>query len=170
MIFPTPTVKATRVATLQASVKLPPDCVHGSRLSRCTLQWRQNQLWVTPSLSAESLPLPSLQNQALLTDCLKQSAVKLVVLDPALGTETIQIWLNTCAAAHKRMVVRVPSTSKKVSKGDRLLPKLKQIPDRVFSAMLLAMLSPFILGIRLLLQITTFLSSPRWQRSLSGSR
>lgn len=106
----------------------------------------------------------------LLTDCLKQSAVKLVVLDPALGTETTQIWLNTCAAVNKRAVVRVPSVSKKVSKGDRFLRLLRQVPDQLLSVSLLAMLSPFVLGIRLLLKITMFLASSRWQRALSGLR
>ncbi len=174
MIFSTLAAKATNVATFQSSTTIPtkimPSCVDSGKLSQCTLQWRQNQLWVTLPTSTQSLPLPSLQDQALLTDCLKQSAVKLVVLDPALGTETTQIWLNTCAAAHKRAVVRVPSVSKKVSKGDRLLPWLRQVPDRLLSVTLLAMFSPFVLGIRLLLQIATFLTSPRWQRALSGLR
>lgn len=167
MICSQPTVK-TNVDPLRSNAKMPLSQV--DKLSQCTLQWRQQQLWVTPSTSTRSLSLPALQNPALMTDCLKQSAVKLVVLDPALGTETIQIWLKTCAAARKRAVLRVPSNHKKVSKGDRLLPWLKQMPGHLLSLLMVAMLSPFVLGIRLLLQITPLLSSSRWQRALSGSR
>lgn len=174
MIFSTLATKASKVATLQSPTTIPtkiaPSCADSSKLSQCTLQWRQNQLWVTRSTSAQLLPLPSLQNQALLTNCLKQSAVNLVVLDPALGTDATQIWLDTCAAANKRAVVRVPSASKKGSKGDRLLRLLKQVPDQLLSVTVLAMLSPFVLGIRFLLQVTTVLTSPRWQRALSGLR
>jgi hypothetical protein len=163
-----PTLASTHVATSQATTQLSSSNVDA--VSQYTLQWRQHQLWVTPSTSMQSLALPSLNNPAMMTDCLRQSAVKLVVLDPALGTEVVQIWLQVCAAATKRAVVRGPVVRKKLNKGDRLLPWLKQLPERSVSALMLAIFSPFILGIHLFLQIATLLASPRWQRALSGLR
>lgn len=139
-------------------------------LSHCTLKWRRHQLWVSPSLAAQPLPLASLQNQAATINCLKQSAVKLVVLDPALGAESVKLWLHVCAAARKQAVVRVPVLRQKLNKGDRFLPWLKQLPERLSSALILIIFSPLILGIRLFLQIAALLSSTRWQRALSGSR
>lgn len=139
-------------------------------LSHSTLKWRRHQLWVSPSPAAQPLPLASLQNQAAMINCLKRSAVKLVVLDPALGAEAVQLWLHACAAAHKQAVVRVPVLRQRINKGDRLLPWLKQLPERLTSTLILVIFSPLILGIRLLLQIATLLSSWRWQRALLGSR
>ncbi len=162
------TLASTHVATSQSTAQLSSSNVDTP--SQYMLQWRQYQLWVTPSTSIQSLALPSLNNPAMMTDCLRQSAVKLVVLDPALGTEAVQIWLQSCAAAGKRAVVRVPAIRKKLNKGDRLLPWLKQLAERSVSALMLAIFSPFILGIHLFLQIATLLASPRWQRALSGLR
>ncbi len=162
------TLVSTHVATLPSKEQLSSSNVDAG--SQYTLKWRQHQLWVTPSTAIQSLALPSLNNPAMMTDCLRQSAVKLVVLDPALGTEVVQIWLQICAAAGKRAVVRVPVIRKPLNKGDRLLPWLKQLPERSVSALMLAIFSPFILGIHLFLQIATLLASPRRQRTLSGSR
>jgi len=168
MISSKTTLASTPVATSPATAQLSSSKVDAG--SQYTLQWRQHQLWVTPSTSIQSLALPSLNNPAMMTDCVRQSAVKLVVLDPALGTEAVQIWLQICAAAGKRAVVRVPVIRKPLNKGDRLLPWLKQLSERSVSALMLAIFSPFILGIHLCLQIATLLASPRWQRALSGSR
>ena len=168
MISSKTTRASTRVATSPATAQLSSSNVDAG--SQYALKWRQHQLWVTPSTSIQSLALPSLNNPAMITDCVRQSAVKLVVLDPALGTEAVQIWLQICAAASKRAVVRGPVIRKPLNKGDRLLPWLKQLPERSVSALMLAIFSPFILGIHLCLQIATLLASPRWQRALSGSR
>ena len=139
-------------------------------LIQCTLQWRQQQLWVKRSTQVQALELPALQSRDWMTACLKQSSVKLVVLDASLESEAIQFWSELCRDAHKRVIVRVRSVCKASQKGNRFLFWLKQIPDRLITMMVFAVLSPFILGIILVISSKSRFSLPQAQKEWSSTR
>ncbi|MEM9089391.1 MAG: hypothetical protein AAGC93_11685 [Cyanobacteria bacterium P01_F01_bin.53] len=73
-----------------------------------TLKWRQNILWVSPQANQATLaPVPVQQ----LVDRLKQSPVRCVCVDSALGEAHLKTWSEACAQAGKRLHLRIPKGS-----------------------------------------------------------
>ena len=86
-----------------------------------TLKWRQNILWVSPQANQSTLaPVPVQQ----LVDRLKQSSVRCVCVDSALGEAHLKAWSDACTQAGKQLHRRAPkSATQKASTPQALMSK-----------------------------------------------
>lgn len=126
------------------------------QLPPCTLKWRQGKLFVRRCQSAsQPLYLPALENQQWLIDCLKRSPIKLVSLDPQLGEAEVRFWADACEQAGKQVFLRIPSTPDLPKKRHPLTWYIKRILDWNIAALLLLILSPIILGLVLLIGVSS---------------
>lgn len=83
------------------------------------LKWRQNILWVSPTENQSTLETVPVQQ---LVARLKQSSVRCVCVDSALGESHLQTWLDACAQAGKQLHLRTPKGSaQNASAPQRLL-------------------------------------------------
>lgn len=128
-------------------IALPPEApVSGARFPPCSLKWRNRVLWVRARRGGNLLPLPALENERWLIDCLSHSRVREVCLDPALGEETIAFWANACRRAGKTAILRV-SAGVPPSGRDPAAWWVKRVLDRVAAAFLLLVFSPILLAL-----------------------
>jgi len=125
------------------------------QLPICTLKWRQDKLLVRHCESANQPYLPALENQQCLIDCLKRSPVKLVSLDPRIGETQLRFWADACEQAGKKVFLQIPSNPKLPRKRHPLTWYIKRILDWNVTALLLLILSPLILGLALLIRISS---------------
>lgn len=119
----------------------------------CTLQWRQNQLWVKYSAEEKQPYLPSLDNEQLLVKCLKNSPVKLVSIDPKLGEAAIRFWAEACKQAHKPTFFRTSSSNQLFKQSSQPLGWLQRTIDWIIALVLLVLISPIMLGLIVLTQV-----------------
>lgn len=126
------------------------------QLPPCTLKWRQGKLFVRRCQSPnQPLYLPALENQQWLIDCLKRSPVKLVSLDPQLGEAEVRFWADACEQAGKQVFLRIPSNPKLPKKLHPLTWYIKRILDWNIAALLVLILSPIMLGLALLIGVSS---------------
>lgn len=116
------------------------------------LTWRQRKLVVQYSPGGVT-PLPSLQDQEWLVNCLQRSPVTLVKLDPAINEMGLKSWANACQRANKPAYLRLPSTPNLPQKQRPLGWQLKRTFDCVVAALLLLLLSPLMLCLAALISI-----------------
>lgn len=72
------------------------------------LKWRQNILWVAPKSTQSTLETIPVQQ---LVARLKQSSVRCVCVDSALGETHLKTWFDACAQAGKQLHLRTPKGS-----------------------------------------------------------
>ncbi|RCJ29594.1 sugar transferase [Nostoc minutum NIES-26] len=126
---------------------------HNNRSPYCTLQWRQNQLWVKSSTEEKQPYLPSLDNEQLLVECLKHSPVKLVSIDPKLGEASLRFWARACEQAHKPTFLRTSSGNQLFKQSSQPLGWLQHTIDWIIALVLLLLVSPLMLGLVVLTQV-----------------
>ncbi|MEM9009053.1 MAG: hypothetical protein AAGE59_36785 [Cyanobacteria bacterium P01_F01_bin.86] len=94
---------------------------HQNIFASYNLKWRQNILWVTPKENQSTLETVPVQQ---LVDRLKQSSVRCVCADVALGDAHLKPWIDACAQAGKKLHLRTPkSSAQNVSKPQRAIAK-----------------------------------------------
>jgi lipopolysaccharide/colanic/teichoic acid biosynthesis glycosyltransferase len=126
------------------------------QLLRCTLKWRQRQLLVTREQLTKGIqlpPLPSLDPEQWLVDCLKHSSVKLIRIDAALGEVSLKLWADACEKANKAVFLRLPPVIKLPKPQRQLFWKLMQLLDWSIAVLLLLVLSPVIVILFFLLRM-----------------
>lgn len=133
------------------------------RLPPCTLKWRQGMLLVRCCKSANQLYLPAIEHKQWLIDCLKRSPVKLVSLDPQLGEVALSFWADACEQAGKKVFLRIPSNLELPRQRHPLAWYIKRILDWNAAALLLLILSPVMLGLALLIRLSSSGSIFFWQ-------
>ncbi len=124
-------------------------------LLSCKLKWRQKQLLVSLNAPNRQLylpPLPALETEQSLVECLKHSYVKLIRLDPALGEVNLKLWADACEKANKAVFLRLPATIK-LEWQRSPLGKLIALLDWIIAALLLLVLSPVIVVLFCLLRL-----------------
>lgn len=110
------------------------------------LQWRMGILLVK---SADSLPeiseisLPNLDNQELLVDCLKRSPIKLVSIDPKLGSSYINAWANACQKAKKPIFLRTTINDQSTQRP--LFRTMQRVIETFVAILVLIFFSPMFL-------------------------
>lgn len=110
----------------------------------CILKWRQGQLFVTLGSQTKQPYISAFETEQQLVECLKQSPVRLVCLDPTLGEATLNLWADACEQANKPVFLR-KTIQKTFQKQSQLSPQFKQWIDSIVAFILLLLLSPIIL-------------------------
>lgn len=81
---------------------------HQNIFASYNLKWRQNILWVAPKENQSTIGTVPVQQ---LVDRLKQSSVRCVCVDVALGDAHLKTWIDACAQAGKKLHLRTPKSS-----------------------------------------------------------
>lgn len=124
-------------------------------LTHYSLKWRQDMLLVRLNQSREQLYLPALESQARLIECLKNSPVKLISLDSALGETELQFWADAGEKAGKKVFIKIPGKADLSRKHYPLTGYLKPMVDWTIAAILFSVLSPLMVGLALLVGISS---------------
>jgi len=111
----------------------------------CTLRWRQGKLWVSKMGSDCDIALPALASEEWLEACLTRSQVQAVCIELGLNSAAIRLWARACGAAQKPLFLRLPSLPELPKKQYPLAWRIKRLLDFATAALLLAVLSPLML-------------------------
>ena len=141
----------SKLPTLTTYFSLP-QTQQDNNSSRCTLKWRQGQLLVSLEQRLGRPDLPSLENKQWLVECLKHSSVRLVRIDPNLGEASLKFWADACEQASKTVFLCL-SPAQKLHNQQRLLSWGVRLIDWSAAALLLLVLSPFMLGLAWLMRV-----------------
>ena len=117
------------------------------------VKWRQGQLFIKLSQQANEYNLSIIEDKQFLVECLKNSSAKLLRVEHNLGETKIKVWADASEQAKKVVFLQLPSNNKLPNKQGRISWVLKRLIDWVGAALLLLALSPFMLGLILLISI-----------------
>ncbi|MEN9869786.1 MAG: hypothetical protein RLZZ171_769 [Cyanobacteriota bacterium] len=124
-----------------------------SYLPVCDLKWRQKNLWVKKiSLDAE-YNFPALTRRQWLENCLRNSWVKRICVDRAIGEQGIKLWADTCYQVNKPIFLRILSHRELPNCRQSLYWQVKRLLDCLAALTLLVIFSPLMLAIALLIKI-----------------
>lgn len=142
-------------------------------LPHCILKWRQGQLFVSLGKQDKQPYLSAFESEQQVVECLKQSPVRLVRLDPNLGEAVLNRWADACEQANKSIFIR-GSIAQKLSRMTRrqsqFRQQLKQLIYWIVAFLLLILLSPVILATAILICIYSpgAIFSRQWQIGPQG--
>lgn len=142
--------KISRVETDNHFPKQP-----DSHITNMRLKWRQNKLLVRHSQFEEQLSIPALTSKEKLIECLKNSPVKLISLDSALGERELRFWADAGEKAGKKVFIKIPGKTDLVRKKHPLTWYLKPMLEWTIAAILFLVLSPLLLGLALSIAISS---------------
>jgi hypothetical protein len=157
-------------STLRLSFELS-DKAKNNPLAQCQLVWRQGQLLVKFEQDFKQLYLPSLECEQRLVECLKNSSVQIVRLDPMLGESALNGWADACEQAKKPAFLLPAKIAQKLPKRHNLLAQVAiRTFDWIAALLLLIGLSPVMLAIGVLMYLYSpqKIFSSRWQVGLRG--
>ncbi|MBF2066717.1 MAG: sugar transferase [Calothrix sp. C42_A2020_038] len=117
-------------------------------LPYCTLTWRRGKLLVRRIGQQKQPYLPATDNKESLVECLKHSLVKLVLIDPELGSSKIQFWADAVLAARKSIYLSIPSIN---TSKQNAFEWLQVIINSIIALILLFALTPVTLGLIILM-------------------
>ena len=126
-----------------------------SYLSVCDLKWRQKSLWVKVMTSNAHCNFPALTRKQWLENCLRNSWVKRICVDRALGEEGIKLWADTCYRANKPIFLRIASNSELPSCRLTIHWRVKRGLDWLGALVLLFVFSPLLLAISLIIKLSS---------------
>lgn len=126
-----------------------------SYLPLCELKWRRKNLLVKSTSDNSSQGFPALTRKQWIEDCLRNSWIKRVCIDRALGEKGIKLWADACYQANKPVFVRIPSNSTLPCCNKTNYWRVKRIFDWLGTAIILALISPIMLLITLLIKFLT---------------
>lgn len=123
-----------------------------SPLLPCKLTWRQKWLHVSPAHLVTTEVLPALGDKQWFKECLDRSSVKAACLSPNLGEDALKFWANQCEESRKQIYLRLPSL-RLPQKRHQWEWLVKRILDLFVATTLLAILSPVLLLLALLIRL-----------------
>jgi lipopolysaccharide/colanic/teichoic acid biosynthesis glycosyltransferase len=126
--------------------------IHASCPANYGLVWRQRQLIVQSQ--PQPRLLPPLNRRMWIIDCLQRSPVKLIKLDLALGEEQLRFWAEAGALANKPAYLRLKSSPHMPAQRRPLRWLMKRSCDWLAALGILLVLSPMMVLIALLIQLT----------------
>ena len=136
------------------NLDIEPSKIRGE-LALCDLKWRGKNLWVKNLPDNPNQNVPALTRKQWLENCLRNSWVKRICLDPAIGETGIKIWADTCHQAGKPVFLRIPSNSNLPSSQQTTWWLIKRIFDWLAAAVILTLLSPLMMLVALAIKILT---------------
>lgn len=121
------------------------------------LRWKKNQLWVKSKIdkSRTKYDLPALKNRDWLIQVLRKSPVNFVHLDGSLGIDEIELWIDACNVANKRVRLNISPSGRKLKAATKLVywNWMRRGCDYVLGVLILLLLSPIILAISALIAL-----------------
>jgi lipopolysaccharide/colanic/teichoic acid biosynthesis glycosyltransferase len=124
-----------------------------SYLPVCDLKWRQKNLWVKKISPDAEYNFPALTRQQWLENCLRNSWVKRICVDRAIGEQGIKLWADTCYQVNKPIFLRILSHRELPNCRQSLYWQVKRLLDCLAALTLLIIFSPLMLAIALLIKI-----------------
>ena len=124
-------------------------------LPACDLKWRQKNLWIKSVNNENQYNFPALTRKQWLENCLCNSWLNRVCIDPKLGASSIKLWADTCQQADKPIFLRIPSNNDLPNCRQLTSWKAKRLLDWLAAAILLLLLSPVILLVSLLIKLNS---------------
>ncbi|MBK1986700.1 sugar transferase [Sphaerospermopsis aphanizomenoides BCCUSP55] len=122
----------------------------------CTLQWRRGQLLVKPPSDFQQPYLPSLDNEQLLVECLKNSPVNVVTIDPKLGYAALRFWADACQQANKPIFLSMACRNQFSTLSQPVLIVIQRLIDWILALSLLLLISPLMLGLIVIMRLQSF--------------
>ncbi len=119
----------------------------------CTLQWRRGQLLVKSPKNLQQPSLAALNTEESLVNCLKNSSVNLVRIDPKLGEAKLKLWAGACWQAKKPIFLHLPAVNKHLKPSNSPSWWLKQLINWIAALVFLPVVIPVILGLVLLIRL-----------------
>lgn len=126
-----------------------------SYLPVCDLKWRRKNLLVSSPVDETKQAFPALTRKQWIESCLKNSWIKRVCVDQALGEKGIKLWADACHQAGKPIFVRIPSNGTLPSCRQTNYWRIKRFCDWSAAAILLICISPIMLLVAILIKIFT---------------
>ncbi|AFZ13632.1 sugar transferase [Crinalium epipsammum PCC 9333] len=135
----------------------------------CTLKWRQGQLFVSVGQQSEQPHISAFESEQQLVECLKQSPVRLVRLDPTLGETVLKRWADACEQANKPVFLQ-GTIQKLHRRQSQSSCQGKQWIDWIAAFVLLIALSPIMLAAAILMYVYSpgAIFSRQWHISRRG--
>jgi hypothetical protein len=121
-------------------------------LPHCVLKWRRGLLFVSLGQQSKQPYISAFDTEQQLVECLKQSPVRLVCLDPTLGEAMLNLWADACEQANKPVFLR-GTTQKTLQKHSQPSLGRKQWIDSVATFFLLVLVSPVLLVTAILMYL-----------------
>lgn len=113
-----------------------------SVFENCVLTWEHDSLIVRPRYSKAEPEMPALKDKTWLRDCLRNSPIKRVYLDPEMDSSKFNAWADLCRATKKQAYLMVPSVSDLPQVRRPILWRVKRLADWLAACLLTAILSP----------------------------
>ncbi|MEM9507009.1 MAG: heterocyst development glycosyltransferase HepC [Cyanobacteria bacterium P01_E01_bin.35] len=126
-----------------------------SYLPFCNLKWRQKNLLVNSLAGATKQGFPALTRKEWIENCLRNSWIKRVCIDRALGDRGIKLWADACHQASKPIFVRIPSNNNLPSCSKTNYWRIKRVLDWIAALILLVLISPMMFLVTLVIKIFT---------------
>ncbi|MGB5632729.1 MAG: heterocyst development glycosyltransferase HepC [Waterburya sp.] len=126
-----------------------------SYLPVCDLKWRHKNLLVSSLPNETKQVFPALTRKQWIESCLRNSWIKRVCVDRALGEKGIELWADACHQARKPIFVRIPSNSTLPSCRKTYYWRIKRFFDWLAAVVLLTLISPVMLLVTILIKIFT---------------
>ncbi len=126
-----------------------------SYLPVCDLKWRRKNLLVSSPVDETKQAFPALTRKQWIESCLKNSWIKRVCVDQALGEKGIKLWADACHQARKPIFVRIPSNGSLPSCRKTNYWRIKRFCDWLGAVILLILISPIMILVAILIKIFT---------------
>lgn len=121
-------------------------------LPHCVLKWRRGMLFVSLGQQSKQPYISAFDTEQQLVECLKQSPVRLVCLDPTLGEAMLNLWADACEEANKPVFLR-GRIEKTFQKPSQVSSQRKQWIDSIAAFFLLVLVSPVLLVTAILMYL-----------------
>lgn len=126
-----------------------------SYLPACSLKWRKKNLLVKSTADNQGYSFSALTRKKWLEECLRNSWIKRVCVDRALGEKGIKLWADTCDRANMPIFIRIASCSELPNCRQTIYWRFKRILDWFTALTLLIVFSPLMLSIALAVKLFT---------------
>ncbi len=129
-----------------------------SYLPICDLKWRRKNLLVKKLSDNAKQCFPALTRKMWIESCLRNSWIKRVCVDKAVGEQGIKLWADACHQASKPVFMRISSNSTLPSSLKSKCWRIKRVLDWSAAAAILTLISP--LMVLIILSIKLFTPGP----------
>ena len=117
------------------------------------LLWRRNQLLVKAAdYNKQNGYICELEEKQDLINCLRNSHINLIRIDPQLGTEELLFWINACQEANKPIYLCIP----KHYTNNQLLNIVQLLINSLLACVLITLLMPLIITILIWIQFNYY--------------
>jgi lipopolysaccharide/colanic/teichoic acid biosynthesis glycosyltransferase len=121
--------------------------IHSTAIGSYHLKWRQKNLVIRQAPSPDHPLAITVQDINWVTARIVRSPVKRINLDRNFTLAELEFWAQACADSGKPVYLSIPSTASLPNKRKPWRWRTKWLVDRLAAVMILAVLSPILLGL-----------------------